>query len=212
MGKSCKTCSVPECSNKHYANQYCERHYWQIRRHGQITSPTRGKSDTNEYIEIDADTIKVVTYNNRGDINGETLVSKQCLNKIRNKKICKDNSKGYYRITIDGKSYLLHRYLMNMHLLGSKNIVDHINRDPSDNRLENLRLTDSSGNNSNRSLMSNNELGIKNIRLTQYGTYQVQVSFKGKKRSKTLKTLEEALMWRNNTLDTLQGEYANLED
>ena len=50
--------------------------------------------------------------------------------------------KGYWRVKLYGKSYYVHRLIYMMfhgHIPRNKQ-VDHINRDRSDNRLENLRL------------------------------------------------------------------------
>jgi len=64
-----------------------------------------------------------------------------------------DNT-GYSRIMIDGKRYLVHRLIwMFNYGVFPNNIIDHINRDKSDNRLSNLREATQSQNvrNSNRS-------------------------------------------------------------
>lgn len=212
MGKIGKTCCVSECDKKHYANGYCEKHYWQVRRHGEVVLCTRSKFDNNEIILNGDETATIITYDNHGVANGKTIISDSCVEQVRDKKIGKHTSKDYYYILIDGNRYALHRYLMNAHLSGHEVVVDHINRNPSDNRLSNLRITNHSGNNCNRGLMSNNSLGIKNIGLTKYGTYRVQISLKEKKHSKTFKTLEEAIKWRNETLVALQGDFANIQD
>jgi hypothetical protein len=49
---------------------------------------------------------------------------------------------GYCRINIDGKSYLTHRLVWLWHgkELDTNIEIDHINNNPSDNRIENLRL------------------------------------------------------------------------
>ena len=56
----------------------------------------------------------------------------------------------------------LHRILLN--ITDPNVIVDHINRNPLDNRLENLRLTDRHGNRLNTSLRECNTSGIKGVR------------------------------------------------
>lgn len=77
-----------------------------------------------------------------------------------------------YSWFIDGNGYVvandakaekqmrLHRYLMNPTEL---DIVDHINRNPSDNRKSNLRICDYKVNNRNRSLGRNNTSGFAGV-------------------------------------------------
>lgn len=56
----------------------------------------------------------------------------------------------------------IHRYIMNV---SDKNkIIDHINRNPKDNRKNNLRITCHSGNKRNLPLKSNNTSGIIGVR------------------------------------------------
>jgi hypothetical protein len=56
---------------------------------------------------------------------------------------------GYYRARIGGKMVSLHRLLMGCKP-GDGKIVDHINRDRSDNRRANLRMVDASLSSRNR--------------------------------------------------------------
>ena len=53
----------------------------------------------------------------------------------------KDKSKGYHQIMINGKHYLVHRLVAETFIenIENKPTVDHINRERSDNRVENLR-------------------------------------------------------------------------
>ena len=51
------------------------------------------------------------------------------------------HNQGYRRIKIEGKSYLAHRVAWYLHLgAWPDEDVDHVNRDRSDNRIDNLRL------------------------------------------------------------------------
>lgn len=57
-----------------------------------------------------------------------------------NKSACRKRKDGYTQIKIKGKYYLSHRIVWLIHYnCFPKNTIDHINRDRSDNRIENLR-------------------------------------------------------------------------
>lgn len=58
---------------------------------------------------------------------------------------------GYYQVMANKKIYLVHRLVAEAFLPNPKNLheVDHINRDTSDNRVENLRWASRSGNTRN---------------------------------------------------------------
>lgn len=71
------------------------------------------------------------------------------------KTVYSSGSSGYYRIKLDGGKYIyLHRFILDAK---HGELVDHINRDKSDNRRENLRVATKSTNNYNRN--SDNKLG-----------------------------------------------------
>ena len=68
---------------------------------------------------------------------------------------------GYWQVSVDGATYLKHRLiwvLMNGHIQDGFQ-VDHVNRNPSDNRLANLRAVPVSLNQFNCKLQSNNTSG-----------------------------------------------------
>lgn len=65
--------------------------------------------------------------------------------KIGDKAGCID-PRGYTRIGFKGKLYWAHRLIYAWHTGEWPKIVDHINQDKTDNRFENLRATDKSGN------------------------------------------------------------------
>jgi len=128
------------------------------------------------------------------------------------------NCKGYYTIELSKnkyrKSYLLHRLIFQSHFPNENIdtlIIDHIDRNPLNNNINNLRVATKSQNCMNRGIMITNTSGYKNIVKTKCNTYRVTVTKNGKKHIKSFKTLEEAIEWRNIKLVELHGEFANLE-
>ena len=85
---------------------------------------------------------------------------------------------------------------------------DHIDHDTLNCQEYNLRNLTRSQNNMNRKTQSNNRLGEKGIR--QHGSgFQVRVVVGGKcVYNKTLRTLVDAVLCRNNALREYHGEYA----
>ncbi len=85
---------------------------------------------------------------------------------------------GYKRLTVNKKLTSCHRIIWEMHngAIPKGLEVDHINRVPDDNRIENLRLVTRSQNALNTKLKSTNTLGIKGV--YKYGKGWVAM-FKG---------------------------------
>lgn len=79
-------------------------------------------------------------------------------------KWCK-NSLGYFRATIAPKTRLfLHHFVLQQHVIKFKNKdVDHIDRDPSNNNIKNLRVVRHQINSYNRGLFKNNTSGFKGV-------------------------------------------------
>ena len=73
-------------------------------------------------------------------------------------------NKGYRQIMVDCKLYMAHR-LAWLYAYGDhpKDFIDHINRNPDDNRICNLRLATSSQNQQNTKIRITNTSGVKGI-------------------------------------------------
>ena len=71
--------------------------------------------------------------------------------------------KGYFHIGIDGTNYLLHRLIFCMHYGYMPEFVDHIDGNPSNNKIENLRAATRSQNNCNSKIQKNNTSGIRGV-------------------------------------------------
>ena len=73
------------------------------------------------------------------------------------------DSRGYIRLDINYKKFKAHRLVFLMHKGYLPKTIDHINGNPSDNRIENLRAATYSQNQYNRKLGSNNTSGFKGV-------------------------------------------------
>jgi hypothetical protein len=70
---------------------------------------------------------------------------------------------GYSVIHSGDTNYAYHRVLYILHTGEDPHVVDHINGDPRDNRIENLRAANPSQNQHNRRMDSTNKSGVKGV-------------------------------------------------
>ena len=80
-------------------------------------------------------------------------------------------------------SFLVHRVVYMMHHGCLPEMLDHINRDPADNRIDNLRPATKSLNSQNRGAQSNTKWGVRGIYQDKYGGYNVHIQISGKRKS-----------------------------
>lgn len=74
---------------------------------------------------------------------------------------------GYYEVSVEGKRYYAHRVIYVMfHYLDSTLVVDHIDKNQSNNRLANLRAVPQSENCRNRTFAPNSKTGIVGVQYT----------------------------------------------
>ena len=114
------------------------------------------------------------------------------------------NSENYYHVELrkngKKKTFKIHRLIAIHYIPNPENKpeVDHINRDRTDNRIENLRWVTKSENMLNKGVAKCNKLGIKNIHLEGKSSYKYQKKINGKKITKRFKTLEEAIQFKKD--------------
>jgi len=70
---------------------------------------------------------------------------------------------GYRKMKFQGRLFLLHRLVWQFNHGNCPEYLDHINRNPSDNRIENLRAATSTQNHFNRGLDKNNSSGTNGL-------------------------------------------------
>ena len=96
---------------------------------------------------------------------------------------CK-NWNGYAFVGFNGKQHMAHRVIFLIHRGFMPEYVDHINRNPSDNRIENLRACTNSENLCNAKLPKHNTSGVKGITwLKREGKWQARIWVNGKAKS-----------------------------
>lgn len=85
---------------------------------------------------------------------------------------------GYWRVSLMGKYYKAHRVVMALHgkmELSSKMVIDHINRNKRDNRLDNLRVVTQHQNSLNLPEYSTNTTGCKGVYKVPSGKWQASI-------------------------------------
>ncbi len=98
-----------------------------------------------------------------------------------NKKVGVLNKDGYLNVKIGKHFYLAHRLIFMMHHGYVPEILDHVNRDRLDNRIENLRECSRSQNATNAKLYCTNTSGVKNVTWHKSREkWQVRISIKKK--------------------------------
>ncbi len=113
-----------------------------------------------------------------------------------NFKIGTPQKDGYLQIQIDGKLACVHRIIYE-HVYGpipNGMVIDHINRDKQDNRIENLRLVTSSTNSHNSGPRKDSGTGVKGVGFDKFcNKFRGEICVKGvRHKTKYFKTLEEA--------------------
>ena len=112
------------------------------------------------------------------------------------------------------KTSLLHRLVYEAYKgeIPQGYCIDHIDNNPTNNHIDNLRLATISQNSCNKKVNKNNKsTGYKNIYLTKSNTYRVKIKKNNKTAyQKNFKTLEEAILNRDIQLKLIHGEFYNL--
>ena len=125
-----------------------------------------------------------------------------------------DNGRGYLRASINSKLYLVHRLVFLMHKGYLPVVLDHIDGNSRNNRIENLRPASKSQNQHNRKTGKNNTSGFKGVSYNKKtANFRARISHLNK--SIFLghyKTPEEADVAVRAAREELHGSFSNHGD
>jgi hypothetical protein len=120
------------------------------------------------------------------------------------------NSHGYGKIIINKKEYLIHRIVFFFHYGYMPKIIDHIDGNPLNNSIENLREATDLTNQYNRKKGVNNTSGCKNVSWNAKGkTWQVHVGHNKKVFCCYVKDFELAEFVAQEARAKFHGEFLN---
>lgn len=80
-----------------------------------------------------------------------------------NSRVFSTDSNGYKTVSIQGRAYKVHRIVYKMVHGKVPEMLDHIDGNPSNNNISNLRPCSHSSNGYNRKINTNNTSGVKNV-------------------------------------------------
>jgi hypothetical protein len=145
---------------------------------------------------------------------GLTRLGKCCGSKRIGKRCGSEVATGYSKTTISGTQLLIHRLIWILHNgdIPDSMIIDHIDGNRLNNRIENLRVCTSNENLFNSGLSAGNKSGAKGVyrRVLTSGLvrYTVKISVENKVfRLGHFNTLELASVAYNAAAKVLHGEY-----
>lgn len=122
-----------------------------------------------------------------------------------------EKSRRYVELRIDGKKYKAHRVAFLMETGRWPAFIDHINGDTSDNRMSNLRECTHAQNLQNMRVNPRSAAGVKGIRATEFGTFEVRIQKDWKRiQVGTFQTIDEAKASYNEAAVRLHQAFARL--
>ena len=116
---------------------------------------------------------KYFTYHSDGFVTWKIDLGKKV--KAGSKAGTHHKKSGYWYVTVDQTKYKLHRVIYAMHHGYLPDMVDHIDNDSLNNRIENLRPATKQSNAWNSKLRSDNKTGVKGVTRTANGRYRARV-------------------------------------
>ena len=118
---------------------------------------------------------------------------------------------GYHYIYLSGRSYSTHRLMWLYHYGYMPKMIDHIDGNPKNNSIENLRECNHQENSFNRKASKNNKTGYKNVYLRN-NKYMVQLRIDGKLHHfGSYVSLDDAVKVATDQRNKLHKEFANNE-
>ena len=121
------------------------------------------------------------------------------------------SKRGYWRVSIDYKHYYTHRIIFLMFHGHLPKLLDHIDSNPLNNKIENLRAATSAENVRNSKLRKNNTSGVKGVSWSKlHKKWRVEVMVDGKThRLGLFKDLELAQLVAQEARNKYHKDFAN---
>jgi hypothetical protein len=119
---------------------------------------------------------------------------------------------GYLHIAVQGTIYRAHR-LVWVYVRGEPvpDIIDHIDHDQLNNRIENLRAATASQNRGNSFMRRSSTSGIKGVSISRYGRFVVHIRQEGRDRHVgSFATKDEAIRAYEAAASGVYGEFARV--
>ena len=126
------------------------------------------------------------------------------------RKCNRQSSSGYLNVDIDGKTYKVHRIIFMMHHGYMPEYIDHIDGNPINNKIENLRPATVNQNRQNSSIRKDNKSGCKGVYWKKDSKkWSVQIQANGKRINiGVFDNLELADLVAQEARDKFHGKYA----
>ena len=116
---------------------------------------------------------------------------------------------GYIRVSVNRKLLYAHRIIFLMHHGYLPEYIDHVNRDRSDNRIENLRECSSNQNARNTAVRAN-ATGFKGVNFASKNRFRAYITINKKQKFLGIyQTVEQAKKARVEAANKYFQEYAN---
>jgi hypothetical protein len=166
-----------------------------------ITTPSRKKAKQNIYEEVTRDGVICIEFMTGGKYQEKVLVDKEAWDKYLHEYHWTAIKKGNYTSIVTTRDTLamrLHRIIIEnekVELDYWGNTIDHINNNPLDNRLSNLRIWNSKLNATN--IQSKYQVDNNHLIYKQKKGYKVHFNIFDEPKYQNFQTLEDARKWRD---------------
>jgi hypothetical protein len=198
-------CKEPGCTRSIYARGYCKTHYRRKRESGEIPRTITRKPPTAYSCNGSSAVLHFRDKHTKRPI--DILVDVEDVGKISKLKWHVTEESPYAYTVKRGVTYYMHRLLVNA---PSSMVVDHINRNPKDNRKANLRICTPLQNSYNKTVVPKSESGVVGVSWDKNAS-RWRASIKSNGKTKILgyfATIEDAAEARKEAEQRYFGEFA----
>ncbi len=155
-------CKVEGCNGKHKGLGYCKRHYVQVKKKGEIVVGSYNVYDQNETVDYSGCT-GIILKDRYGKVVGEAIIDSILSESVLRYKWHKTKDGYVARRNENGQGL----FFLHWQILGKRKgmSIDHINGNPLDNRIGNLRVCTQQENTFNSKVSKNSTTKFPGVSL-----------------------------------------------